>query len=624
MILVRIVLLLFAVSAAAGELEERVQAGLEAHAFGRDALLIPDNMVRHEVAAPRATPGLVLELLARPLAAADAAALFERIVPAALARFNPFAPPVEMADFETLLAGYVSELTPETFLEATARFVQGLGAPGLSFPPPQRRETAIGMVSIGGPGPDRHGSEAALIVDPGGDDVYERAPARPGRYSIVVDVAGQDRYRGSDLADHGYAALIDLAGDDRYDMQSGLGAARGGISLLLDAGGDDRYRVRARGQGYAAAGGLGILWDMAGDDAYVAEGEPDPWGREGGLSFAQGATEGERSTLAGGIGILRDDAGEDRYEAQLFAQGAGYYFGLGLLWDRGGADRYRAVRYAQGSGVHQALGVLRDERGADDYALAAGVGQGVGHDMAVGLLVDDAGEDLYEAGYLAQGSASSNGVGVLADLAGGGRFAMADRSLAWGGAEGSRGLPSVGVLVHDAARSSFANADPRPAAPGAAPAQPGAAPAQPACAELPASRLRQVTQDPQSVMAQVSPEDFYAMSSLEQALACAAAAAPPEALTAMWAAFERALSADPATPFAWMIGHALYKRPAPPQAQQRLLAALDAHPSCAVRAQTLLAWPSEERARARLQSACWRERAAAQRALESLRRPAPK
>jgi hypothetical protein len=619
-ILVRIFLLLFAVSAAAGELEERVNARLEAHPFGRDALLIPENLVRHEVAAPRATPGLVLELLARPLAAADAAAVFERIVPAALARFNPFAAPVETVDFETLLARYVSELTPETFLEATARFVQGLGAPGLAFPPPQRRETAIGTVSIGGPGPDRHGPEAALIVDPGGDDVYERAPARPGGFSIVVDVGGQDRYRGSDLADHGYAALIDLAGDDRYDMQSGLGAARGGISLLLDAGGDDRYRVRARGQGYAAAGGLGILWDMAGDDAYVAEGEPDPWGREGGLSFAQGATEGERSTLAGGIGILRDDAGDDRYEAQLFAQGAGYYFGLGLLWDRGGADRYRAVRYAQGSGVHQALGVLRDERGDDDFALAAGVGQGVGHDMAVGLLVDDAGEDLYEAGYLAQGSASSNGAGVLADLAGGGRFAMADKALAWGGAEGARGLPSVGVLVHDAARSSFARADPRPAAP----AQSGAAPAQPACEELPASRLRQVAQDPQSAMARVSPEDFYAMSSLEQALACAAAAAPPEALTAMWAAFERALSADPATPFAWMIGHALYKRPAPPQAQQRLLAALDAHPSCAVRAQTLLAWPSEERARARLQSACWRERAAAQRALESLRRPAPR
>jgi hypothetical protein len=569
------------------------------------------------VAAPRATPGLVLELLARPLAAADAAAVFERIVPAALARFNPFATPVEMVDFETLLARYVSELTPETFLEATARFVQGLGAPGLSFPPPQRRETAIGIVSIGGPGPDRHGPEAALIVDPGGDDVYERASARPGGFSIVVDVGGQDRYQGSDLADHGYAALIDLAGDDQYDMQSGLGAARGGISLLLDAGGDDRYRVRARGQGYAAAGGLGILWDMAGDDAYLAEGEPDPWGRESGLSFAQGATEGERSTLAGGIGILRDDAGADRYEAQLFAQGAGYYFGLGLLWDRGGADRYRAVRYAQGSGVHQALGVLRDERGGDDYALAAGVGQGVGHDMAIGLLVDDAGEDLYEAGYLAQGSASSNGVGVLADLAGGGRFAMADRALAWGGAEGSRGLPSVGVLVHDAARSSFAKADPRPAAP-------GPAPAQPACEELPASRLRQVTQDPQSAMAQVSPQDFYAMSSLEQALACAAAAAPPEALPAMWAAFERALSADPATPFAWMIGHAVYKRPVPPEAQQRLLAALDAHPSCAVRAQALLAWPSEERARARLQSACWRERAAARAALESLRRPAPR
>jgi hypothetical protein len=495
--------------------------------------------------------------------------------------------------------------------------VQGLGAPGLAFPPPQRRESAIGTVVIGGRGADRHGPEAALIVDPGGDDVYERAPARAGGFSIIVDVGGNDRYAGSDLAERAYSALVDLAGDDAYDMQAGLGAARGGVSLLLDAGGNDRYRVRARGLGYAAAGGLGILWDMAGDDAYLAEGEPDPWGREAGLSFAQGATEGERNARAGGIAILRDDAGDDRYEAQMFAQGSGYYFGLGLLWDRAGADRYRAVRYAQGSGVHQALGVLRDESGDDDYALAAGVGQGVGHDMAVGLLVDAAGDERYEARYLAQGSGLSNGVGLLADLAGAARFHMPEGAQAWGSAEPARGLPSVGLLLHGAAGASFA----RTAAPAA---PPGGAPAGKGCDDIPAPRLRRLAEDPQAAMAQVAAEDFNAMEALEQALVCAAAGAPPEALPAMWAGFERVLSGDPATPFAWMIGHALFTRPAPEAQRQRLVAALDAHPSCAVRSQTLLAWPAEERARARLDSACWRERAAARRALESLRRPDPR
>ena len=33
--------------------------------------------------------------------------------------------------------------------------------------------------------------------------------------------------------------------------------------------------------------------------------------------------------LTGGIGILRDERGDDRYEAQMFAQGSGYYFALG-------------------------------------------------------------------------------------------------------------------------------------------------------------------------------------------------------------------------------------------------------------------------------------------------------
>ena len=94
---------------------------------------------------------------------------------------------------------------------------------------------------------------------------------------------------------------------------------------------------------------------------------------------------GGRSSLGGGIGILRDDAGDDRYEAEMFAQGAAYFFGAGLLWDRGGEDRYSAIRYAQGCGVHQAAGILRDEAGNDRYALAVGVGQGMGLDQSVGL-----------------------------------------------------------------------------------------------------------------------------------------------------------------------------------------------------------------------------------------------
>ena len=85
--------------------------------------------------------------------------------------------------------------------------------------------------------------------------------------------------------------------------------------------------------------------------------------------MAQGAARGSRTSLAGGIGILRDDEGNDVYEAEMFAQGMGFYYGVGLLWDRAGDDRYRAVRYAQGNGVHEAAGILRDDSGNDRYEL---------------------------------------------------------------------------------------------------------------------------------------------------------------------------------------------------------------------------------------------------------------
>jgi len=87
-------------------------------------------------------------------------------------------------------------------------------------------------------------------------------------------------------------------------------------------------------------GGVGLLWDRGGDDSYAAAGLVDAYDRGGGVSMAQGAATGLRTMLGGGAGILRDDSGNDHYEAQMFAQGTGYYYGVGLLWDRGGADHY--------------------------------------------------------------------------------------------------------------------------------------------------------------------------------------------------------------------------------------------------------------------------------------------
>jgi hypothetical protein len=457
-------------------------------------------------APPRAAPPLVLALLREPPVAGDAAALFRRSVPAqlrwqrepgiSLERYleqlaeaqailrSATRPIADAGLLRRLAEGLPSqeqllavadavdaagiERASALFLEATARFVSQA-----AHYEPGRFASPVGTVVIGGPGNDRHGPGAALIIDPGGDDEYERAPALAGAVSVIVDLGGNDRYSGSDIALRALSAIVELSGDDRYRMSGpGLGAAIAGASVIVDYGGDDeyeagflgegaaafgtgalidlggndRYRLRAWGQGFGLAGGLGLLWDRAGHDLYAAAGEPDFHQRGSGLSGAQGAAFGFRGRLGGGIGILRDDAGDDRYEAQMFAQGLGYYYGLGLLWDLGGSDAYHAFRYAQGNGVHEAAGVLGDDGGDDHYALDNGYGQGMGLDLGVGALVDREGDDAYRARFGAQGTATANGFGLLADRAGADRFSLGADDNAWGRAEDYGGLSSAGVF----------------------------------------------------------------------------------------------------------------------------------------------------------------------------------
>src|SRR5574341_35621 len=593
-----------AVPTAVPHLDKRVAAVLESRGFGVEALQIVDNLLRHGPPAPRATPPLVLDLLARPLAAVDAERIFRESVPASLGQLQTSSPSVS---FEELLKTYIDELaeaqqllrkavkpfqidleppglpTPRQlteiadavdaaqleranllFIEATVKFARHVGATRL---PEEGKtlETPIGTVVIGTRGNDRYGPEAALIIDPGGDDVYERAPARWGAVSVIVDLGGNDEYRGSDLALGALSAIVDLAGDDRYVMQHGPAAAIGGASLLLDfAGndtyetqhfgqgaaalglaalidlsGDDRYRLEAWGQGLGMAGGLGLLWDRGGNDHYAAGGVPDPFARGAGLSGAQGAGFGHRERIAGGIGILRDDGGDDVYEAQMFAQGHGYYYGLGLLWDRGGNDRYRAFRYAQGNGTHQAVGVLRDEGGDD-------------------------------------------------------RFDLMHPEHGWGRAQWLRGLPSVGVLLHGAS-TQFARAG-----------EPMPAPSQnpPVTVQAPSAE-RCPSDDP------------------GEALVCRVRDAPAGELEGVWAELAAVLKKDQATPLAGWIAIGLAKRPPSAVRAEEIAALLASRESCHPRALGLRAWPTLAAARAGLRSRCFRLQAAARAAYERLGEPLP-
>jgi hypothetical protein len=638
------------------QVETRVASVLERRGLGPDALLVVDNLLRHGPPPPPATPPLVLELLARPLAAVDASRIFGEAVPRSLVALQ--ASPSN-APFEDLLSAYLGDLAEaqrmlrsatrtfddepllrelaaglpssalllaaadaidtaqleranRLFIDATARFASQLRDSPIE---PRTFESAIGTVVIGTRGNDRHGPQAALIIDPGGDDAYERAPARDGAVSVIVDLGGNDEYRGSDLALRGLSAIVDLAGDDRYEMETGLaaaiagtallvdysgndryeakffaqGAAAFGVGALLDLGGDDRYRVEAWGQGFGIASGVGLLWDRAGGDRYAAGGVPDPFGRGSGLSGAQGAGFGARNRLGGGTGILRDDGGDDLYEAQMFAQGSGYYYGLGVLWDRGGADRYQAFRYAQGNAAHQAIGVLRDEAGDDRYAIADIYGQGMGLDVALGVLVDAAGDDIYSAHAVAQGAATANGFGLLADE-NGARFELAAAEHGWGRAEWLRGLPSVGVLLHGNS-AQFTRAGQMVPTP----------PDNPPVAVQPASAETCPSSDP------------------GEALLCRVRDASD--LDAAWRELALVLEEDPSTPLAGWIAIALGKRP--PANADEIAALLARRESCNVRALALRAWPTLPAAHEGLRTSCWRLQAAARAAFVRLGVPLP-
>src|SRR3970040_190398 len=91
-----------------GALALLVAAELARQALGPDALLIIDNVVRHEAPPPRAAPAIVRELLARPLDAAEAQAFFNKTVDKSLLQFPTG--PGKPVPFDSLLQRYIEEL----------------------------------------------------------------------------------------------------------------------------------------------------------------------------------------------------------------------------------------------------------------------------------------------------------------------------------------------------------------------------------------------------------------------------------------------------------------------------------------------------------------------------------
>ena len=343
-------------------------------------------------------------------------------------------------------------------------------------------ETDIGTVIIGGPGRTTYRGGVAIIIDTGGDDVYEgdvAAALRDLPVAVVIDLSGNDIYRGSThslgAGFMGAGVLADLAGDDLYtagDFSLGSGLfgvgilsdeagndsysgdtcteASGafGIGVLRDAGGNDSYSAALFSQAFGFVVGAGLLHDASGNDVYFAGGKYTDEIRyfDHYISLSQGFGFGWRPDASGGIGILVDEAGNDVYVSDIFGQGSSYWFAVGGLVDFSGNDQYVSYQYAQGAGTHITVAALIDCEGDDNY-VSKGVSQGCGHDLAIGLLHDLAGDDSYTCHGLSQAAGNANGIGILMDDSGNDAYSVRDSNNTHGYGNLRRDYGSVGVFL---------------------------------------------------------------------------------------------------------------------------------------------------------------------------------
>lgn len=386
-------------------------------------------------------------------------------------RFAPFETPdyrqlLPLVEREAVLAGMLDLVGAVERLQAFVKNEAALPSVAWSL------QTPFGRVVVDTSGRDnRHQlKDPLLVLDVGGDDEYEflvrgdthtisvlldhrgndrYAPAAPGSdpssatlgYGILWDTEGDDRYHGTQQAQasalFGAALLVDGGGSNRF-VASGHSQAHaiGGVAVLASAGGgDDEFTAQTYSQATGGPGGVAVLVDTGGNDRYTLTDvplvRPSPQLPDRNTSMGQGAGYGMRGVFfdgrstAGGIGMLLDLAGDDRYDAQVFAQGVGYYEGLGMLLDDGGSDRFESAWYAMGAGVHTAAGVfLKRGVGSDVYRSTHEMALGSGNDLSVGVFLDEGGDDEYSVGQLSLGVAYANSTAIFVDGAGNDRYTV--------------------------------------------------------------------------------------------------------------------------------------------------------------------------------------------------------
>ncbi|MBU1023915.1 hypothetical protein KKB99_06500, partial [bacterium] len=326
---------------------------------------------------------------------------------------------------------------------------------------PEYYDTPWGRMAIGTPYSDYYTGDFAILIEPGGDDVYEncRLGAAFGTsdrsVGFFIDMGGNDKYFCDDVnitlgaSIMGVGAFYDLGGGD--DLYKGgnmsLGSATCGIASFFDDGGSDEYFTKVYGQG-AAGYGIGVMVDQAPplvdtgespankeeeeiDESLIENDKYDAWLMAQGFSrqWGIGLCHGSRSNdtyHAGGV-YLHAPLFNDRY--QSFSQGFSigsrdidYAGGIAFLLDDGGNDYYLGDIYNQGVGYWYSGGFLYDRGGNDHYEMTQ-YGQGSGIHLAVGGIIDNSGNDSYTMNNgLGQGGSHDFAASVMMDRGGNDRY----------------------------------------------------------------------------------------------------------------------------------------------------------------------------------------------------------
>ena len=349
-------------------------------------------------------------------------------------------------------------------------------------------------IAIGDEGKNIYNGNFDIIIDPGGDDVYniEGNDKLSDNFSCIIDLAGNDYYSSNDnftlagsvfssgfifdkegddtykgtnvtlgSAICGIGLLYDESGNDTYFANSfSIGASAFGLGLLIDKNGNDIYSANTYSQGFGMTEGVGAIIDNNGNDSYLINSLSLDIGRyeDHYISMCQGYGLGMRPYYAGGIGLIIEGGGNDIYNTDIFGQGGAYWYGLGAIVDKSGHDKYNSYQYAQGSGIHLAVGLLKDLDGWDFYS-SNGVSQGCGHDYAFGLLYDVKGNDNYSAYSLSQGAGNANGIGILIDESGRDGYLNKEPKNTRGYGNPRREYGSLGIFLDASGKDFYSVAD---------------------------------------------------------------------------------------------------------------------------------------------------------------------